>query len=162
MLKFSHTSLIRFSGLIWLAAGMYLLQLGINLLLQIVANPDSFYHPLLKSLSGYTGGIDNAVVLLTAFSLLIGLLKSKTIFSKTVTRIVNRIRSLPDPAPLAKAYSPGYIALILSMMMIGILIKVFQVPNDIRGMIDATIGSALINGAMLYFRAAIKPATCGN
>lgn len=150
MLTFSHTSLIRFSGLIWLGAGIYLMQLGINLLLQVAANPSTHPHPVLSQIEGVVGGLDSAIIVAVALSLLIGLFKGRVVLAKSVNRVVGRIRTLPDPAPLAKAYSPAYIALILSMILIGVLVR--GLPFDIRGIVDAAIGSALINGSMLYFR----------
>jgi hypothetical protein len=40
------------------------------------------------------------------------------------------------------------------MMALGLVFRFLPIPIDLRGLIDVAIGSALINGAMLYFRAA--------
>jgi hypothetical protein len=40
------------------------------------------------------------------------------------------------------------------MMMLGMIFRYLPIPIDVRGFIDLAIGSALMNGAMLYFRAA--------
>ena len=42
------------------------------------------------------------------------------------------------------------------MMGIGMIFKYLPLSVDIKGFIDFTIGAALINGAMLYIREAIK------
>ena len=42
------------------------------------------------------------------------------------------------------------------MVGLGALIKVLNLPLDVRGAIDIVIGSALINGAMIYFRSAFE------
>ena len=54
---------------------------------------------------------------------------------------------------LFKAYSLGYVLLIASMVGIGVVIKFMQVAPDIHGFVDTTIGIALINGGIFYFRA---------
>jgi hypothetical protein len=37
------------------------------------------------------------------------------------------------------------------------MFRVLSIPFDIRGGVDVAIGSALINGAMLYFRHMLTP-----
>jgi len=41
-------------------------------------------------------------------------------------------------------------------MGLGMGIRYFGVPVDVRGLIDVAVGSALINGAMLYFRVGVQ------
>jgi hypothetical protein len=38
------------------------------------------------------------------------------------------------------------------MVLLGLVIRFLPIPIDARGLVDVAIGSALINGAMLYFR----------
>lgn len=154
-MKLSHTKLIVISGLIWFGIGVYLLQLGLNLLLGGVNNPvllDNY--PLLKTLLPYLGSFETAVVMLIVLALFIGYFKGRYVLGKSAKRGVDRIRSFPDPAPLHHIYSAKYYILLGSMVALGISIKYMGLPNDVRGLIDAAIGSALINGSMIYFKLA--------
>lgn len=153
-MKFSHASLIALSGLIWLAIGAYLMPLGLNFIIQAAALPT--HVPLMNALLPLVQTYDKASILLVAAALFIGYFKGRVILGKSVKRSTSRILSLPNPASLSKVYDWKYGLLIGLMVLIGISIKFFGTPLDIRGFIDVAIGSALINGAMLYFRAALE------
>lgn len=153
MFKFSHSALIFLSGLIWFAVGCLLLTLGLNfivdtLLIDNIAQP----HPVLLFLAKYTDSIESAALVWIAFALLIGFLKGRKVLSKSVNKSVNRILTLPNPANLSQIYTPSYYLLLGAMVGLGILVRF--TPLDVRGGIDVAVGSALINGAMLYFRLA--------
>lgn len=155
MFRFRHKTLIMISGMIWFAIGIYLLPLGLNFIVTSAQTslslPENTF-PLLSFLEGWIGGLEQAAIVVVALGLLMGFFKGRYVLSKSVNRLVKRIRSLPEPTPITSIYGPAYYILLGSMMMIGIGIKYLGVPYDIRGMIDVTIGAALINGAMLYFR----------
>lgn len=153
MFKVSHATLILLSGIVWLAVGCFLLPLGLNfvvdaLLLENASQP----HPVLNFLAPYAGGLDQAALVWIALMLLIGFLKGRSVFAKSVQRSVKRIYTLPNPANLSQIYTPAYYLLLGSMVLLGVLVRF--TTQDIRGGVDIAIGSALINGAMLYFRAA--------
>jgi hypothetical protein len=156
MFKMSHAALIALSGVIWLAVGAALLPLGLNFLVASILkdNLATLSHPLINLLSPLVGGVDIAVLSLIALGLFIGHFKSRTIFAKTVNKSVERIRSLPNPAPLSRLYNKKYYLLLGSMVFVGFVVRL--APLDVRGFIDVAIGSALINGAIAYFRAAIQ------
>jgi len=59
---------------------------------------------------------------------------------------------LPNPVSIAKIYTWQYYVLLSSMVLLGVLVRFL--PFDIRGGVDIIIGSALINGATIYFRQA--------
>ncbi len=118
-----HRGWVALSGFTWFFIGAFLLYKGLHLISQAAFQPDSLCQQL-----GF-------------------------VLSKTVRRVVTRISSLPLPIRLKDAYSPAYWILIASMMALGMLFRFLPIPLDIRGIIDVAIGSALINGAMLYFRA---------
>jgi len=160
-MKLSHTKLIILSGLIWFGIGVYLLQLGLNLLLTGAQNPDfaNSSYPLLKTLSPYTGSIETAIIVLVIIALFIGYMKGRYVLGKSAKRGVERIRSFENPAPLQHIYSAKYYLLLGGMVALGISIKYMGLSNDVRGLIDAIIGSALINGAMIYFRYAQEART---
>lgn len=154
-MKLSHTKLIIISGLIWFAIGVYLLQLGLNLLLSGVGQDlATSSYPLLRTLSPFTGSLEMAIIVLVVIALMIGFLKGRFVLGKSAKRGVERLRSFSDPAPLAWIYSAKYYILLAAMIGLGISVKYMGLSNDVRGLIDAAIGSALINGAMIYFRQA--------
>lgn len=154
-MKLSHTKLIMISGLIWFGIGIYLLQLGLNLLLSGVGQDfATSSYPLLRFLAPFTGGVEMAIIVLVVIALFVGYMKGRYVLGKSARRGVERIRSFSNPAPLKSIYSAKYYILLAAMVGLGISIKYMGLSNDVRGWIDATIGSALINGAMIYFRCA--------
>lgn len=145
-MQLAHSRLIMLSGALWLCVGLFLLPFGITLLLH------EEVRPLTTSLSPLFGGLQEATVALLASALFIGYIKGRYVLGKSSRRIVNRIRSFPDPTSLANIFSPAYLILLGSMILLGISIKFFGVPNDVRGFVDVAIGAALINGAFITFR----------
>lgn len=154
-MKLSHTKLIVISGLVWFAIGFYLFQLGLNLLLNGELSSTSY--PLVNMISKFIGSGENAALLLLVLALFIGYMKGRFVLGKSAKRGVDRIRSFPNPAPLSRLYSGKYYLLLGVMIALGISIKYLGLSNDVRGFVDAIIGSALINGAMIYFRLAQSP-----
>lgn len=155
-MKLSHAKLITLSGLVWFGIGIYLLQLGLNLLFGGIHSPDlsTSSYPLLRSLSPYTGSVEAAAITLLVAALFIGYYKGRYVLGKSAQKGADRIRSFSNPAPLYYIYSYKYYLLLGGMVALGISIKYMGLSNDVRGVIDAIIGSALINGAMIYFRLA--------
>ncbi len=129
-----RTFWILLSGVIWLVAGFMLLYKGIHFIAsaQIAER--------------------NATVLMMV-GLVIGFLKGRFVLAKTVKRVVARIQSLPLPIRPWNAYAPSYWILIGCMVLLGMSFRFIPLPIEYRGLIDVAIGSALANGAMLYFRA---------
>lgn len=155
-MKLSHPKLIAISGAVWFAIGVYLLNLGLNLL---VANSTAegaiiAEYPLLQVMTPYLGSIQTAALTLVIIALAIGYFKGRYVLGKSAQKGVERIQSMPNPAPLSKIYSAKYYILLGSMVALGISIKYMGLSNDVRGFIDTIIGAALINGAMIYFRLA--------
>lgn len=156
MFKLSHTTLIVISGLIWLTIGLVLLPLGLNFLVESVlqANLQTLRRPLLDSIAPYLGGVDSALLVVVAICLFIGYGKGRYVLGKTVRSSVERITSLPNPTSLANIYTKKYYILLAGMVFLGMLAR--MTPIDIRGAVDVIIGSALINGSLLYFRYAFQ------
>ena len=122
-----HRGWIICSGLIWVLIGTWLLYKGLRL---------------------------TSTPWIIACGLLIGFLKGRFVFPKTVQRVVGRIEALSLPIRFSQVYTPAYWMLIAGMMSLGMLFRFLPVPVDVRGLVDIAIGSALVNGATLYFRAA--------
>jgi hypothetical protein len=154
---FRHRTLIFFAGLVWLAIGVGLLSLGIHFILETVRDPTLAQVAGRFSLSNFFAHFvpnrAQALMLTILFSLLLGYIKGKMALAKSAKKQIERIYSLPNPASLKHLYSKGYYVLIALMICLGALLRFFPITLDTRGAIDIVIGSALINGAMLYFRA---------
>ncbi|MBA3815585.1 MAG: hypothetical protein H0X29_03525 [Parachlamydiaceae bacterium] len=158
-MKLSHTKLIVISGLIWFVIGASLLRLGLNLL--ITSTQDFGNYPLINLLQPYLNTAENAALFLVVIALIIGYFKGNFVLGKSARRGVERIRSFPNPTSIANIYSAKYYILLAVMIGLGISIKYMGLNSDVRGFVDVIIGSALINGAMLYFKlAASKNQTC--
>jgi len=154
MLRVPHTILIAISGVIWLSIGIMLLSMGTNFLVgSLLEANQSQPHPMLHLFAGISGGLEQAMIILLALGLGLGLLKGRLIFRKTVDRSVKRILSLPNPTSIFNIYEKKYYILLLGMVFLGVLAR--MTPQDVRGFIDVAIGSALIQGAVLYFKQAI-------
>jgi hypothetical protein len=91
--------------------------------------------------------------LITA-ALWVGFMKGRFVFAKTVQKSVDRILLLSNPVEISQIYTKKYYLLLGSMFFLGFLMKF--TPMDVRGAVDIIIGSALIQGAVLYFRQAIN------
>jgi len=145
-----HRNWIVFSGVTWLGIGGFLLFKGLRLITEAVLIQGSLCFQL-QSISGSPQG--GAVVLIVA-ALIIGFLKGRFVFAKTVQKMVARIASLSVPIRFTAVYTPSYWILIGCMMALGFLFRWLPIPLDLRGFLDVAIGSALINGSFLYFRSA--------
>jgi len=155
-MKFSHSKLIIFSGLVWLGVGTYLLQLGLGLLLgDFQASSTASNHlPVVNALAQYVGGMEVAAIVLLIVALYIGYFKGRYVLGKSAKRGADRIATLSNPAHIKQIYSAKYYILLGGMILLGMSIKFLGLSNDIRGVVDVIIGTALINGAMIYFREA--------
>lgn len=128
---------IIFSGFLWMVIGVMLLSKGLRLIVgEAALSQDK----------------QQTALLLISIGLLIGFIKGRFILSKTVKRVVERILSLPLPLPLAKIYDRKYLILLASMMTLGMTLKFLPISANVLGTIDVVIGSALINGALIYLR----------
>jgi hypothetical protein len=148
MLKISHAALVAISGLVWFAVGGWLLPLGLSLMLEGTKQAqlsDVASLPLLRFLSPYLGGFEQAALLLIVVGLLIGQLRG-----------IERIKTFPNPTEITNIYSAKYYILLGGMVGLGMGIKFLGLSNDVRGLVDIAIGTALIRGALIYFRSAFQ------
>ncbi len=143
-----HRSWIAFSGFVWFFIGCFLLYKGLYLITEAAFQVGS----LCDQMKTTFGTPQQAATLFIGAGLVVGFLKGRYILSKTVRRVVARIVSLPLPIRFKEAYHPSYWLLIIFMMLLGMWMRFLPIPLEIRGTIDVAIGSALINGALLYFR----------
>ncbi len=143
-----HRGWIVLSGFVWLTGGISLLYKGLRFISYGVIREDS----LASRFADVFGSASQAGTVILAMGLLLGFLKGRFVFSKTVSRVVQRILSLSLPIRFIDVYPRSYWILIGGMIGLGFLIKFLPIPVDLRGLIDVAIGSALVNGSMLYFR----------
>lgn len=158
-MKLSHKTLILLSGMIWMVIGCFLLSLGLGFILESVEIGRTKFEgnfPLVDSLMPYLGGLEQAALILIVFGLFIGYLKGRYVLGKSAVKGVQRIQTFPNPTELSNIYSKKYYILLGTMVGLGMSIKYLGLSSDIRGVVDVIIGSALINGAMLYFRLAFS------
>lgn len=148
MLGMKHRGWIAFSGFTWLLIGMGLIYKGVQYFAFALFESDSLMHRL----KGVFGSVEQAAGVLMGVSLLVGFLKGRFVLSKTVARVSSRIASLPLPIRVRDVYSLAYLGLIVGMMGLGLLFRFLSISSDIKGMIDVAVGTALVNGAILYFR----------
>ncbi len=109
---------------------------------------------MLKGIN-YSLRVDSALVIICV-ALLVGFVKGRMVLSKSVARIVGHLRAQVAPISWKKAYDRKYYLILAIMMGIGMGLRFVSIPDGVRGFIDVTIGSALINGAVLYFREAVN------
>lgn len=144
-MKFSHVSWILFSGAVWLGIGVMLLKKGLDLI--ILAAQDPAYASTLL-------GHEQIALGLIVAGLFLGFLKGRFVLRKSVDRITQHICSFPTPVAFKNIYPKSYYLLLGSMVLLGLAFKWLPIYPELRGFVDVTIGSALINGSMLYFRRA--------
>lgn len=146
---------IFFSGFLWIAIGILLLYKGIQYLVHAgnLHLNSGGGGPLLSFVDRFSKNSEQSAMILICAALLLGIFKGRVMMKRAVNRVVGRIASLPTPIPLSALYSKGYLMLIGGMTVMGMSFKFLPLPFDVKGFIDFTVGAALINGAMLYFRA---------
>lgn len=151
-MRFSKKTWLVVSGLTWIALGVMLLVKGLKF---ILAEGSA---PLLSWCEPLVGSHQQASLLVISAGLFFGFIKGRVILAKTVKRIVGRIGE--GRLTFSQVYDRKYYVVLAMMMGLGISFRFLPIPDDVRGLIDVTIGSALINGAMLYFRETITCGTC--
>jgi hypothetical protein len=153
-MRLSKSTWIAISGVIWFIVGMGLLTLGLNF---IVYKAQIEFHEttsLIAKIAPLAGGREKAALTLIIIGLIIGFIKGRFVLAKTVRRVVERIVKLNPPIKFFQVYSKGYLLLMTGMILLGLSMKWLGLPMEIRGTIDVAIGSALMNGAVAYFRTA--------
>lgn len=154
-MRLSHSTLYTISGIVWMAIGVFLLNLGLKLITQ-GAETESFsldkYSPFFVWLSALFSGVENAIIVLIVLAMIVGFFKGRFVLRKVAMRTYNRVQALENPTSIANLYTKANYIIILGMMMLGMCMRYFNIPNDIRGPIDIAVGIALMQGAVSYFQ----------
>jgi len=153
-----HRLAIVFSGLLWLGIGLLLFMKGLRYLMESgesVFSASSSSFSIISFLSAFFGTKEQAALWLLFCACALGFIKGRFVMGKTVKRIVSHICDQGASFTYKRLYPKWYFIVLGGMMLLGMAFKFLPLPLDIKGLIDVTIGFALINGAMLYFKAAI-------
>ncbi len=132
---------------LWIAAAIWIV-VGIGLL--TMGAIFWFHFP-------YLGFLDREHLGLGSLALGVGLLKGNFILAKTAARTIDRVETLTETNPfksILQMFGGKTIALILSMMGIGVILRAAGVSFEIRGLIYIAVGTALLWSAQKYVIAA--------
>jgi hypothetical protein len=102
----------------------------------------------------YLGDLDPQHLAGGTIALSIGLLKGKFVLDKTASRVIDRTANLKEPNPLKSVFQmfgTKTIALIASMMGIGVILRAAGVSFEIRGLIYLAVGSGLLWSCRQYW-----------
>jgi hypothetical protein len=156
-MQLSKRAWITISGMIWFIVGIGLLTLGLNFIVFKAQIETQETTSLIAKIAPMAGGREKAAMTLIVIGLILGFIKGRFVLIKTVRRVVERILALSLPIKISQVYSKNYVMLICSMILLGLSMKWLGLPTEVRGLIDVAIGSALMNGAVAYFRLAFRP-----
>lgn len=139
MYKFSLKQSFFLLGVLWLFSGILLFSKGVRLLLDIQA------YRLWPAKS-------EIIALLICIGLFLGQFKAKIVLRKAANKKILAMHS-QGTLTFFQIFNFRYIFLIATMIFLGFLLKFSHTPCDIRGMINVTIGTALIQSSIFYFKA---------
>ena len=148
-MRLSRLNGIRLYGLLWLGAGLMLMSKGMPLLVKSAIHDEL---PLISFLKPFTGSSEQAAMVLVLFALVLGLLKGRLVLAKAANKMMVRLAAFSDPVSISQLFTVRYCLLLALMISLGVSLRFLHLPYDVHGLIDLAIGSALINGALVYFR----------
>ena len=158
----SHRTIYRVSGLIWAIIGFLLLKLGINFVMQGWQGTyfsASVYSSFFLVFSSWFGSYENASIAVIILGIVIGTFKGRLIMQKAAIATQARVSKLENPTSLKNIYTIKNLVIIGFMMTLGKIMNFLEVRPDIRGLVDIAVGTALLQGAVQYFR--LNDIICG-
>ena len=102
----------------------------------------------------YLGDLDTRHIAIGSAALTVGLLKGKFILDKTANRVIENTINLQEPNPfksIFQMFGGKTIALIASMMGIGVVLRAAGVSFEIRGLIYLAVGTGLLWSCRQYW-----------
>jgi len=137
--------------------GLALLTKGLQLLFLSASLSGQIKTPLLNIfLYAFTGALLPSLIFLITTGLLFGWIKARFGLIRSIKRTMHRLHLIEGTIKLSKLYRLHDYLLVVGMIALGRLMHWINLPSDLHGFIDITIGSALVNGAMIYFRFALQ------
>lgn len=107
----------------------------------------------------YLGDLDAEHIAIGSAALIVGLLKGKFVLDKTASRVIENTVALQEPNPFKSIYQMfggKTIALIASMMGIGIVLRAIGVSFEVRGLIYLAVGTALLWSCRQYWTSSLQ------
>ena len=102
----------------------------------------------------YLGDFDTEHIAIGSVALSVGLLKGKFVLDKTASRVIENTINLQEPNPfksIFQMFGGKTIALIASMMGIGVILRAAGVSFEIRGLIYLAVGTGLLWSCRQYW-----------
>jgi hypothetical protein len=156
LFKWRPAALILLCGATTFTAGLFLMRFGLTLLLSILqGNHEITSYPLLNFAHKITPTMEIAALILVILGLGVGILKGRTVITKSCKRNIARILSLPSPALFTRFYPLAFYPLILLMASMGYILRNSGAPSDIIGVVYLAIGSALIQGSVVLIKSGL-------
>jgi hypothetical protein len=138
------------SGVLWLAVGSLLFSKGVVLLqsLLVPGITTGFFH------ASFFGSLSSQVKvqLILIAGLWIGFIKGNFVLRRSANRVLNHIVNQEEPIQLKNLYPKSYLILLGCMCAMGMSLKWIPINPDVKGLIDITVGTALIIGSWHYFK----------
>ena len=138
-MNFTYFKGISLYGIAWLALGSRLLLKGIYIFDEIHLKQEVLDSNLYYYLVG---------------ALVLGLVKGKFILKKSADRIIRHIVQFEEPLKWKQIFPKSFYFFMTIMMCFGIAIKFLPIDLVVKGSIDIFVGSALITGALYFFKKA--------
>ncbi len=107
----------------------------------------------------YLGDLDARHLGIGGAALTVGLLKGKFVLDKTAARVIDRTTDLNEANPfksIFQMFGGKTIALIASMMGIGVILRAAGVSFEIRGLIYLAVGAALLWSCRKYWTSSFQ------
>lgn len=130
--RFSAPILAAVAFLFWLVLGSMLFARGVDSLLKI----DS---PVTQTL-------------LVGLAIFLGVYKGWDILAPVAKQNLLRLRRLPQPGPLWQVFSKATWIIIAVMMLLGVSLRIFPLPDGVRATILIAVGIGMLMGAANYLR----------
>ncbi|MEB3293167.1 MAG: hypothetical protein VKJ24_08395 [Synechococcales bacterium] len=102
----------------------------------------------------YLGDLDSRHLGFGAIALTVGLLKGKFVLDKTAGRVIDRTATLQEANPLKSVFQmfgAKTIGLILSMIGLGVLLRLAGVSYELRGLVYLAVGTGLLWSCRRYW-----------
>ena len=107
----------------------------------------------------YLGDLDARHLGIGGGALSVGLLKGKFVLDKTAKRVIDRTETLNEPNPFKSVFQMfggKTIALIASMMGVGVILRAAGVSFEIRGLIYLAVGTGLLWSCRQYWKSSFQ------
>ncbi len=140
-------------GIFWAIGGFLLLRKGLFFLSVSTENIQE-PGPLVSWMFSFTHSLVQSHMLLMIIALFLGMLKGRKVMAKAALRVIQRWSMIHgEKISFSKVLDQKMWILIGCMVLLGIGLNYIGFPHDIRGVIDIAVGSALLQGALVYFKA---------